>query len=269
MLRFEERLITPSLAKELLEANVSNRHHRSWIVKSYSQDMLNGRWKVNTAEPIKISKTGVILDGQHRLMAIISSGVPIMQCIAYNLDDSVFDVLDTGVPRSAKDVFRIQGIKNEVLTPAIIAMFNLLETGRKTGSKKNAKSTNAMLLEQYLENSIFWSEVARKSLNWYKSFTHIMPPSVIGGFYAHFYYLNKDKADDFMEQLTTGTNISNDIILTLRQKLMQDKMSQRKMPQTLKMAIIIKSWNSFVSGKKLKVLKFDLMRDSYPTAIPS
>jgi hypothetical protein len=64
--------------------------------------MINNKWKQDTGECIKISKTGRILDGQHRLKAVILSNCSIYFYVATNIDDSVFDVLDTGKARNSR-----------------------------------------------------------------------------------------------------------------------------------------------------------------------
>ena len=70
-----------------------------------------------------------------------------------------------------------------------------------------------------------------------------------------------------MKQLATGIGISNECILLLRNKLMQDKMSVRKMLPTLKMALIIKTWNLFVKNQTVKILKFEHNREEFPIAL--
>jgi hypothetical protein len=77
------------------------------VVNRYAQDILAGRWKEDTGEVIKVSKSGIVLDGQHRLYAIVKANTPIFLHIAYGIDDSVSDVLDTGSVRSASDVFKL------------------------------------------------------------------------------------------------------------------------------------------------------------------
>ena len=266
MINFKKLLVTPSFAKELLEANISNRRVKSPVFLQYANDMLHNRWKEDTGELIKISKTGVVLDGQHRLLAVIKSGVSIYFHFAFDLEDNVFDVLDTGSSRNATDVFRVKGIKQENTIPSIISMYNLLVSGKKAGIQKNYKSTNAVLIEQYYEDENFWQNIARKSHSYYLAFAKILPPSYIGGFYAYFNKLNEEKSEEFFNQLATGISITNDSISLLRNKLMQDKMSLRKMPPTLKIALIIKAWNYFVKGQTVKILKFDPIRDEFPVA---
>lgn len=265
-LQIQKMLITPSIAREMLERNKSNRRISEPKIMQYVNDMANGKWKEGTGEMIKIATTGRILDGQHRLLAIIKANVSLYFYIVNNLEESVFDVLDTGKSRNSSDCFTIAGIKNSNQIPAIIAFFNLLEEGRKKGIQINSRATNAMLLEQYYDDENYWQAVNRKTLMWYQAFAKILSPSYIGGFYAHLSKLNSDKAEQFMVQLCTGVG-SNATINLLRNKLMQDKMSPRKMTANLKMALIIKTWNHFISGKNVKLIKFDATRDEFPKAI--
>lgn len=266
-LQITRKLITPDIAKKYLESNVMNRLISQPKVLRYADDMKNGKWKEETGELIKISKFGRLLDGQHRLEAVIKSKCSIYFYISFNVDESVFDVLDTGKSRNASDCFRIAGVKLNNTIPSIIAQYNLLEDGRKYGQQANAKSTNAELLQQYYENELFWQNVAKNAHKSYIAFAKILAQSTIGGFYAHFYNINPDKAYLFINQLTTGSDISNNTIAILRNKLMQDKLSPRKMTMTLKMALIIKTWNYFMRGETVKVLKFDIIRDEFPIAI--
>lgn len=266
-LKIKKEFITPDIAKKYLESNSHNRRISKPSLMRYVGDMLKGNWREDTGELIKISKKGRILDGQHRLEAIVKSKCSLYFHVAYDIDESVFDVLDTGKSRNATDCFMSAGVKYDNSIPSIISLYNSLEDGRKRGMQINFKATNAELLQQYYENEIFWQNVAKKSHNWYLSFAKIITPSIIGGFFAHFYNLNPEKSELFMNQLTTGLNVDNQIINLLRNKLMQDKMSQRKMPINLKLALIIKTWNYYIKGVHAKILKFDYFRDEFPIAI--
>ena len=68
-----KKLITPSIAKGLLESNTKNRGINELVVSRYANDILKGNWKEDTGEAIKISKMNIILDGQHRLCAIVKA----------------------------------------------------------------------------------------------------------------------------------------------------------------------------------------------------
>jgi hypothetical protein len=266
-MEFKKMLITPFQAKGLLEANVKNRRVKQPVVKRYADDMANGKWKQDTGETIKISENGVILDGQHRLLAIVKSNVSLYFHVAYDVPDDSFDVIDTGSVRNASDAFVVYGIKNSNALPSMISMHHALKYDIPHGSQKNRKPTNSDILKMYLDHEEFWQNIGKKAMNWYEAFSKILQPSVIGSFFAFFSEINADASVEFMNQLCTGQDIKNNSIALLRQKLIQDKLSVRKMPPYLKYALIIKTWNYFRSGEKIKILKFDVERDNFPVAI--
>jgi hypothetical protein len=67
-----------------------------------------------------------------------------------------------------------------------------------------------------------------------------------------------------MDELCTGINVSNETMLLLRNRLMQDKMSQKKISPAIKTIFMIKAWNCYVRGIVIKKLAFDSERESYP-----
>jgi hypothetical protein len=264
MLEFKKELVTPSRAKELLEANINNRRVKVDVLNRYAQDILAGRWKEDTGEVIKVSKSGIILDGQHRLYAIVKANSPIFLHIAYGIDDTVSDVLDTGSGRNASDVFKLNGIVNDSVIPGIIQNYNRIKTEHFGNGSKGYMLTNAQILNKYYENDALWQEVFRKSQCWYNAFAKILSRSVIGGFYCRFREIDPELAEQFMEELCTGINVSNDTIRLLKNKLIQDKISNKKLSSTLKTIFIIKTWNCFIQGTELKRLSFDYENESYP-----
>jgi len=266
-MKFKNELITPSIAKMYLERNTNNRNVSTPTLFRYANDMAAGRWRQDTGEGIKISKTGQILDGQHRLLAIIRANVIIKMLVITNIDDVVIDVLDTGKIRNASDVFYISGLKKGNMLPSIISTHNGLLTGRFKGSSKHLKLTNQQLLKKYYERSDFYDMVAKKTMAWYLSFSKIIPPSFIGGFYSLFYDINPEKGLNFIDQLCTGSDIENNVILLLRNKLINDKMSLRKLPLRVKYAYTIKTWNFYILGKNRSILQFNENIEEFPTAI--
>jgi hypothetical protein len=267
-MKFSQELITPERAKDLLEMNVQNRVPKLPVVKRYAEEMKNGKWKEGTAECIKIAKSGRILDGQQRLMAIIQAKVSINLVLATELDEDIFDVLDTGTKRSAVDTFSSKGIKYASSLPSIISFSNDLKNGfTQRGQNIHKKSTNNKLLEQYLEDELFWGMIANTTYNWYLQFAKIMQPSLIGGFYAYFYSIDPEAAKSFMEQLTLGVNIQNETINALRQRLLEDRVSMLKMQFSHKTALILKTWNYFRSNQTTKSIKYDPAKEEFPIAI--
>jgi hypothetical protein len=68
--------ITPAIAMEILEKhNPRNRSISERTVQSYAMDMKENRWTL-THQGIALDENGDLLDGQHRLWAVVFSGVP-------------------------------------------------------------------------------------------------------------------------------------------------------------------------------------------------
>lgn len=264
-MKIEKKTITPALAKALLENNTNNRNCNQNTITMYANSMKKGIWKEDTFELIKISKNNRILDGQHRLYAIIKANLPINFHIAYNVDDSVFDVLDTGKKRNAGDVFKINNVKNSRVVPSIIQLYFSLKNNYHIRSCQLLKSNSELILI-YEENCNFWDSVATKTLTWYHNFSKILAPQFVGGLYAYFNDINKDDASNFMDELTNGTT-DNKAILILRKRLIDDKVSIRKLNPEIRLALIIKTWNFYRTNKKVSCLKFDPINESFPTAI--
>jgi hypothetical protein len=261
-MEFKRTLVTPSLAKELLEKNIKNRRLKQPTLDRYVKDMTNGKWKEDTGEVLKISKSGVILDGQHRLHALIKANLSLFFHIAYDVDDSVYTVLDSGSLRSSADSFKIEGIKNSNVLPSILSTYQQLKKGRLNIKIKDYATDE--LLEMYYQRERFWSDTAYKSINWYMNFSKILSPSVIGGVYSRIYDISPEKAQTFINELCTGSMITNNTIVLLRQKLISDKLSQRKLTNEVKMALIIKTWLFYKENKEPKLLKFDSTIEETP-----
>lgn len=101
-------LITPDMAARWLEGNTVNRKLDERRVKQYARDMRNGNWLV-THEGIAFDPNKVLLDGQHRLWAILESKTAITMLVFFNANPKGMLVTNVGKPRSASDVVNLNG----------------------------------------------------------------------------------------------------------------------------------------------------------------
>lgn len=96
--------ITPQQAAIWLQGNIGNRPVCKSQVDAMATDMINGEWALN-GETIKIAFDAeynpILLDGQHRLNAVVQSGVTIKSLVVFSVDDARF--IDNGRARSFKD----------------------------------------------------------------------------------------------------------------------------------------------------------------------
>lgn len=258
-MRIEKILVSPALAQNFLLKNIKNRNIRQSSVSKYAKQMQLGGWREDTGELIKFSENGNLIDGQHRLEAVVLAGVPIHFHIATNLKENITDVLDTGSNRSSGDVFKLNNVQYSSSLPSIIQQYYALKNNKKSafGLHRDEKLSNSELLSKYYENVLFWDKTASKTTYLYEKFSKILSHGLIGGMYAHFYDICPITAESFINQLCTGENISNKTILVLRKKLTDDKLQMKKIPILAKTAYIIKAWNHFRLGIEVSVLKYN------------
>lgn len=101
--------ITPDVAQRLLDtSNYDNRFLRKAHVASLAARIKNGEWKL-TPQGIIIHSSGRLLDGQHRLAAIVQADIPVTTTMFTVEDDSIFTALDQGAKRSMADLTNTDG----------------------------------------------------------------------------------------------------------------------------------------------------------------
>ena len=114
----EHWVIDPAKAQELLYNNAVNRKIRPRTVESYAEDMRQGLWR-ETGEAIKVSRTGQLLDGQHRLSAIIEADLSQELMVVTGLPDDAQQLMDQGAVRSTTDVLGMEGFAYAALTGTV------------------------------------------------------------------------------------------------------------------------------------------------------
>src|SRR3954453_2941387 len=103
----------------MLAANTSNRPLSRSTVRSFAEAMRRGDWLV-THQGIAFDTAGVLVDGQHRLAAIVEADLPVEVTVFTEVEPDTFDVLDTGKRRNAADVLAIEGEKSTTLLAAMV-----------------------------------------------------------------------------------------------------------------------------------------------------
>jgi hydrogenase maturation factor len=106
MIKTAVRTITPEVATRLLETNTVNRVLRQWKIDQYARDMKAGKWKL-THQGMALSTEGNILDGQHRLWAVVESGVTIECMVTTGFEREIAAYIDSGLGRTMADHLRI------------------------------------------------------------------------------------------------------------------------------------------------------------------
>jgi hypothetical protein len=100
----EIKLVTPVWAEMVLKScNTDNRPMRLHWVKALAGAIKRGEWKI-THQGIGFDSDGILLDGQHRLAAIVMSGQAVQMPVTIGLDRAAFSVVDVHTKRSIGDL---------------------------------------------------------------------------------------------------------------------------------------------------------------------
>lgn len=107
--RFEVVTVTPEMAARWLEKNTdNNRTIAASTVDVYARDMRAGRWQL-TPQGIAFNRTGELVDGQHRLQAIIKAGISVEMVVATGFLVEYDSPLDQGRVRSIGAIMHRDG----------------------------------------------------------------------------------------------------------------------------------------------------------------
>lgn len=104
--------MTREAAAEILKTNTKGQRTISQgAVGKYASDMGTGDWYFNGA-PVLISDKNELLDGQHRLSAIIESGEPQLLLVVRGVTAEVMATIDAGRGRTYADILKIREYAN-------------------------------------------------------------------------------------------------------------------------------------------------------------
>ena len=150
-MQLEFQTITPEQASDLLaNHNPSNRRLDGKHAAFLAQEMERGTFRPDNGDSIRIDVDGNILDGQHRLAAIIKAGKPVTMLIAKDVDRETFATIDTGKRRTVHDVVHIDLARIGVAAPkGATASARLLleyESRFSTGASKTSKGSRQGLV---------------------------------------------------------------------------------------------------------------------------
>jgi hypothetical protein len=260
----EIKLITPDVAEAMLKKNLeNNRNYSLNNIYRYSEMMKKGLWINLHPQPFIISNEGELLDGQHRLRAIVMSGITIKAYVAIK-DKSIMPTIDDGKKRSPGDSCKIANIPNANTYSSIMRMYSNSKIDTNFGKYLNRNSmSNIELIEEYYKNPEYYQEIIHKSRAWYHK-GRLMSASLYGALFMRFGEIDNEAAVEFFDQLTSGKDILNNTIYLLRQRLINEKSNLRKTPISILVALIIKTWNACINDYELKSLQYQPLKEKYP-----
>jgi len=258
--------VTPELAEKYLTNNPMNRQLHHSQIRLYSRLMREGKWKLIPA-PLCFSKEDMLLQGQHRLSAVVDSGTTHDFLVCRGIDKEIFPLLDAGLTRSGSDALFIQGnFSHPELYASLVYNIIRWNAGAFWGHGNKAVSPSSVeTLEYALENKAELS----KTVNFMKSVQGRTKYMSERFFVASMHIIKETTSDlevkihAFFLEICSEKETADPAVDWLRDSLMVDKQSNSKLQRSTVFAMIFYAWNGY-QQKKFIGLNPDVMRDVDP-----
>lgn len=259
--------ITPALAEEWLKRNKVNRRLKNDKIKQYAHDMSAGKWKM-TAEAIKFSKDGRLIDGQNRLNAVIEANVPVVFLVAHGLDEDAQLVMDSGAVRSKADSLYFLGYTDtKSLAPAASTLMAYRDGFFKNcGVSRNPSYTKSDLAVFLSDNDklvefVPFAKKVQRSLP--------LPIGALATAIHEFSSIDPDATLDFFDRIIDmRTNGTGDPVQVLIKRVTEDRMRNKRLTNAMSLFYLFRAWNAYRDGEPLSKLQTG-SKDSGWAALPT
>lgn len=261
--------ITQPFAKRLIKLNVANRDVKTKAAKKIVQDQRSGCWNNENPDPIVIDSDGRLSNGQHRLLGVIETGVPIVALVVIGVSPSVMETLDAGSVRSLTDTLTIEnraqgaGHKNLSYLAGCIAACYRCESRGNLSKGGDASFTRLQLLGFYRGNREWIERLVSWSISTFRKMPSTRNITTVRRLCAFRFALESSGAsmDDvelFFAMLLEERQAAP-AVLELRKRLqsLQVEHNRKRTPtDDLVLALMVKSWNFYLDGLAPKNLKW-------------
>ena len=218
--------LTPEIASDWLNhANTHNRDLMDSHVDYLAGEMKAGRWRL-THQGIAFSDNRVLLDGQHRLWAVIMAGVTVPMRVFVNEPPETMEVVDTGQRRSNDQILSLAGGLGEV-TKAELATLRAMIAGFGRHQKRSPGAERDLLIKH--RDAI---RFAREHLTRTGKFRGIATATTHAVIARAWYSCDRDQLRHFADVLRCGVakGENDQPILLLFQFLISSHMGRRSGP---------------------------------------
>lgn len=208
--------VNPKIAERWLDTNHDNRSISNRRVEQYAKVMRDGGWHLN-GETIKFDTSGNLIDGQHRLWAVMQSAITVRMSVARNVAPEANKTIDRGRPRSIAEAFRREGTIPE---PKRVAMWT--------------SATYVLLVNSTKQNSVEETEQYYKdNKDHVDAMLAILPEkgafklAIVGAALVYARPKHPVQIDQFARQLVSGVDLTLDSPVYVLRELLITSVGKR------------------------------------------
>lgn len=247
----------------------TNRPFDRRYAEYLAAQMVAGEWGL-THQGMALSADGDLLDGQHRLVAVMIAAetapdVTIQTEITYDLDPETFKLIDQGKSRGPADVLALHGIPNRFHTAAAVRLLAAYDT-----DQMHRYSAVRVAPHEVLARAEELGDKLQYAIRLAGALSKLTPVSgaAVGVFIAQRAYWDAP-VEDFVHGVANGFNLDEgDPRAALRSWLFNIQRKRKRVyagpPERL--AVFLKAWNYWLEGRSVKEVKIR-NDEEFPTPI--
>jgi hypothetical protein len=216
--------ITPPMAERYLQEKAANRPLSGTRVEQYASSMRNGEWRL-THQGIAFDEQGRLCDGQHRLAAIVRSGVAVRMYVFREMDHDDLLVIDIGRIRSASDAFTFVGVDADKAKVAaarmLYASYHYERNSNVWGFVQTLSHERLLQFFMAMEDAISFATFTPKV----KLISHACTTAAIA---SAWFTQDRARLDQFKEHIKTGvvSDDSDNAAIRVRELLLGRSLGQ-------------------------------------------
>lgn len=239
--------LTVAIATLLLTRNDENRNKKRLGIEDLVHALRMGDWTEN-GETIKISKEGLMNDGQHRCEAVVRTGIPAPTLFAFGVTRESRKTVDLTHRRTPGDILKFNGVLNSNTVAASLRNIINLERGLSLNTTHTgADIERALVLHPHpiCHQAIQAATRFHQSCGLFNAIHHLTSVTY------------PDEATYFFQMLANGVAPhAKHPAARLSQRLSANLAAKAKLPATEIAAITIKALQAFIGGEDIGVLRW-------------
>ncbi len=256
-------MLTPELATKLLEHNTLNRPLNEQHIKRIANQIISGQWRFN-GDTIKLCGTGDVLDGQHRLWAVIEAKLPVETVIVEGIEKEAFATIDTlRKPRTGADVLALNGATRyrQYMSAALQWLLRW-----QRGTLENFYAPINRIENSDIEMAYENNPGIARAIERVANLRGLANPSLIGFFYYVLANRSPELAERMVHTLENPAGVSiTDPFFRLRMYFTSEHLKRKDPVVTI--ALMIKAANAAYVNRELKNLSWR-NQGSIPESFP-
>ncbi len=252
--------MSPEMAADILHSrNGKNRNLSEELVKRLVSALIADKWTFN-GQPIVFDDSGSLIDGQHRLSAIVRAKRSAECLVVTDISDPMaFHTIDDGKKRGLFCNISSMGFSNSKVVASIGKLFYTF---------CHSKDLTRFVISTHTEQNIILAEFISKipEINEAALLANrtskLCNASVLGAALLIFLKIDPEKARLFHNMLCESEYPYPDHpVKQLHNRLFRDRLSSNKLNNLERLALIFKAWNYFMKGKSVKEIRWSRRRN--------